>query len=373
MKLEPFAIENYFRKYEFSAPWQISPSDCEPLTLNELLSFASPMRREQFETLWLGYTETQGHPELLSAIAHLHTGIAAEQVLEAVPEEGIFIAMNSLLHAGDHVVAISPSFQSLYEIARAIGCELTFWHQHRTDAGWHFDVDELGRLIQPNTRMLVVNFPHNPSGYLPDHADFERVVALARQHGLILFSDEIYRFIEHNPRSRLPSASETYEKAVVLGGLSKAFGLPGLRVGWLITQDRAMMQQMMHLKSYTTICGSAPSEILALIALENHQALTERSIAIIQRNIACARAFFERYPDLFWLTYPQAGTISLAELKADMDIYEFAEAAVSEQGVMVLPATVMHFEGNYFRLGFGRRSLPHALEPFEQFILHRLR
>ena len=372
MKLEPFEIEHYFRKYEFSAPYQISPSDCEPYTLDELLSFASPARRQQFETLWLGYTENQGKTELREAVSRLHAGISAEHVIEVVPQEGIFIAMSSLLQAGDHIVAVYPCFQSLYEVGRAVGCDLSFWSAEKSDSGWQFDVDNLEKLIQPNTKMLIINFPHNPTGYLPSRTDFERIVALARQHGLILFSDEIYRFLEQAPGLQLPSASEVYEKAVVLGGLSKAFGLAGLRVGWLITQDPAIMRKLLEFKCYTTICSSAPSEVLALIALENHQTLTKRSIDIVKRNIAYAKAFFERYPDLFWLSYPQAGTIALAELKAEMDVFEFAEAVVREQGVMVLPANIMKFAGNYFRLGFGRRNFPHALEPFGQFILDRL-
>ena len=368
MRFAPFKIENFFRQHEFSAPYGISQSDSEPLTLDELLAYASPERRRQFETLWLGYTETQGHPELRRAIANMHDGIDARDVIEVVPEEGVFLPMNSLLSAGDHVVAMQPSFQSLWEIARATGCELSFWQQRRTEDGWHFDVDELERLIRPDTRMLIINFPHNPSGCLPSRADFERVVKLARRQNLILFSDEIYRFTEHDAGLRLPSACELYERAIVLGGLSKCFGLPGLRVGWLITRDAGLSHELQEMKSYTTICGSAPSEILALIALENCEALCARSIDIVRENIDVCRRFFGRYPDLFWIAYPQCGTITLVELTADLPVGDFAAAALREAGVMVLPAEIMLFEGNYFRLGLGRRSLPQALERLEPVI-----
>ncbi len=369
MKYAPFEIERFFRQHEFNAPYGISSSDCEPLTLDELLTYASPERREQFEKLWLGYTESQGSPELRAAIADMHRDIDAEHVVEVVPEEGIFLTMNALLESSDHVVAIYPSFQSLWEIARATGCELSFWRQQRCKDGWTFDVDELEEMIRPDTKMLIVNFPHNPTGYLPGRADFERVVELARKHDLILFSDEIYRFSEHDPELRLPSACELYEKAVVLGGLSKCFGLPGLRVGWLITRDAKLSHEIQELKSYVTICGSGPSEVLALIGLENWQALTARTVDIVQQNIAYCRDFFRRYDELFWVSYPQSGTITLVELMADMTVADFADAVVQEQGVMVLPANIMKFEGNYFRLGLGRRSLPHALEPFEQAIV----
>ena len=160
---------------------------------------------------------------------------------------------------------------------------------------------------------------------------------------------------------------------MVLGGLSKCFGLPGLRVGWLITPDAALSQELQELKSYTTICASAPSEILALIGLENWQALTARTIEIVRRNIEHSRAFFGRYDGLFRVRYPQVGHGHAGGTPvADASVDDFAAAAVAEQGVTVLPASVMLFEGNYFRLGLGRRSLPHALEPLEQVISDHL-
>lgn len=368
MKLKPFQIEHYYLKHEFTAPYQMSASDSEPYTMSELLALASDERRKQFENLWLGYTEPKGNPELLKLIANLYQDIEAEHVLEIVPEEGIFIAMNTLLDAGDHVVAIFPSYQSLYEVGRAVGCELTFWQPEQTDTGWSFDIDKLENMIQPNTKMLVVNFPHNPTGYLPTQEEYNRIVEIARQHDLILFSDEIYRFSEHDPKLRLTSGCEIYDKAVVLGGLSKSFGLAGLRVGWLGTQNASFMKKFLDFKFYTTICSSAPSEILAIIALENHQTLASRNIEIVKHNIAVAKAFFERYQDWFWVSYPNAGTITLAELKANMNVHDFAESIVKEAGVMVLPANIMNFEGNYFRLGFGRRDLPQVFEHFEDYI-----
>ena len=368
MKLAPFEIEHFFRQHEFSAPFGISSSDCEPLTLPELLELASPERRKEFDQLWLGYTDSQGHSGLRAAIAGLHQNLAADDVIEVVPEEGVFLTMTSLLEAGDHIVAVYPSFQSLWEIARATGCELSFWHQRRARDGWHFDVDELERLIRRDSKMLIINFPHNPSGCLPDREDFMRIIELARRHDLILFSDEIYRFAEQDPGARLPSACELYERAIVLGGLSKCFGLPGLRVGWLITRDARLSHALQDMKSYTTICGSAPSEILALIALENADALTARCIEIVRRNIDIARQFFARHDAHFDLHYPRAGTVCLGELKAPVPITDFADGALREAGVMVLPAPVMLFDGNYFRLGLGRRSLPSALEALDGFV-----
>jgi aspartate/methionine/tyrosine aminotransferase len=303
----------------------------------------------------------------------MRTHIEADNVIEIVPEEGIFIAMNTLLDAGDHVVAIFPSYQSLYEVGRSLGCDLSFWQPEQSENGWIFDIEKLESLIQANTKMLVVNFPHNPTGFLPTQAEYDDIVALCKRHDLILFSDEMYRFFEHEEGLRLRSGCEVYDKAVILCGLSKSFGLAGLRVGWLISQNIDYMQTFLDFKFYTTICSSAPSEMLAIIALENHAKLAERNINIVKHNIAVAKAFFDKYADLFDVHYPSAGTITLAELKSDMPVFDFAEESVRASGVMVLPANIMNFDGNYFRLGFGRKDLPNVLEHWGSFVDSHLR
>jgi aspartate/methionine/tyrosine aminotransferase len=368
MQIEPFRIERYFARYEFTTRYLLSSSDSEPFSMRDLLGCASETRRQQWEDLVLGYTESRGHPELLTAIARLYSGVNAEQVIEVVPEEGIFLAMNALLRSGDHIVATAPAYQSLHEIARANGCTVAEWFPKR-DAGWHFDVSELSSLIRPETRMLIVNFPHNPTGALPSREEFNAIVGLARQHNLILFSDEMYRYFEYNPDDRLPSAVELYENAVSLCGLSKSFGLPGLRVGWLVTRSAEYMTRIGNLKDYTTICGSAPSELLAIIALENLDALSARNLAITRHNLTVLDAFFSRHTNLLWWQRPIAGTITLAEIHADIDMDQFAEDSATRAGVMILPSSTYNYPGNYFRIGFGRRNLPEALSAFEKHLL----
>ncbi|MEL6273283.1 MAG: aminotransferase class I/II-fold pyridoxal phosphate-dependent enzyme, partial [Chloroflexota bacterium] len=262
MTIQPFKLERYFAKYEFDVPYLLSSSDSEAISVPDLLVYASDERRAQWETLTLGYTESKGHPDLLAGIAAMYTdAITPENVIGLVPEEGIYIAMQTLLSPGDHLISTAPGYQSLYEVARSNGCEVSLWMPD-ADNGWHFNVDALAALITPQTRMIAVNFPHNPTGALPTQADWERIVDLAREHDLILFSDEMYRFFEYDAEHRLPAACELYENGVTLCGLSKSFGLPGLRVGWLATQNRDFMQRFQVYKDYTTICGSAPGEIL---------------------------------------------------------------------------------------------------------------
>ena len=364
MPIPPFKLERYFAKYEFSAKYLLSPSDCEPLSQGELLSYANADTLALWDELVLGYTESQGHPALLKAIASLYEGITSKQVIEAVPEEAILIAMNTLLRPGDHVVTMQPAYQSLYQIAETIGCQVSPWLPR---PGWHFHLDDLEALITPQTKLLVVNFPHNPSGALASKDEFDAIVELARERDLILFSDEMYRWSEYDPADRLPSACELYDKAVVLCGVSKSLGLPGLRVGWLATQNAEMMASFKNYKDYTTICGSAPSEILALIAVENMEAIVGRNLAIVRDNLAALDAFFVEHAALFSWVRPRAGTVVFAEFKGAMPIEELADKLVSTRGAMLVPGSIFDYPGNHFRLGFGRRNFPEGLDQLAAF------
>lgn len=371
MTIQPFKLERYFAKYEFDVPYLLSSSDSEAISIPDLLAYASDERRAQWETLTLGYTESKGHPDLLAGIAAMYTDdITPENVIGLVPEEGIYIAMQTLLSPGDHLISTAPGYQSLYEVARSNGCEVSLWMPDADD-GWHFDVDALAALITPQTRMIAVNFPHNPTGALPTQADWQRIVGIAREHDLILFSDEMYRFFEYEPEDRLPSACELYENAVSLCGLSKSFGLPGLRVGWLATQNAAFMEQFQVYKDYTTICGSAPGEVLGIIAVEAHTQLSERNLEIVQANLAVLDGFFARWDHLLRWQRPKAGTITFVELLADVSIQTVADELVAQKGVMILPSAVYDYPGNYFRIGFGRRNLPEALAQFETYLKER--
>lgn len=179
-----------------------------------------------------------------AAIATLYPPLTPAEVLVAVPEEAFFIAMHTLLQAGDEVVAVAPAYQSLHEVARGLGCTVVPWAlQQATPTGWHADVDDLARLITPRTRLLVLNFPHNPTGHLLSMAELQTVVALARRHGLPIFSDKMYRWLEADPADTLPAMCTLYENGISLGGVSKSLNAPGLRVGWLAAPSATLIQK----------------------------------------------------------------------------------------------------------------------------------
>ncbi len=360
MPIRPFQLERYFAEHEFKARYLLSASDCESMPMRDLLATADAEMTAAWETLALGYTETAGHPLMRAEVARLYERVRADQVLTAVPEEGIFIAMNALLSPGDGVIVVAPAYQSLHEIARALGCEVTFWNLAPSGDGWRLDLEFLADRITPRTRLLVLNFPHSPTGHLPSRRDFDAILELAERHGLHVFSDEMYRLLEYEPAQRLPAACDAYERAVTLSGLSKAFGLPGLRVGWLATRDASAMQRFTRLKDYTTICGSAPAEILATIALRARDALIARSLEIVRGNLAEAERFFGRHPEVFQWLPPRAGPVAFPALLSE-PVDELCRDALEREGMMIVPARMFEYAGNHFRVGLGRRNFPEAL------------
>ncbi|MDC0713955.1 aminotransferase class I/II-fold pyridoxal phosphate-dependent enzyme [Stigmatella sp. ncwal1] len=368
MRIPDFKLERYFARWEFTAPHLLCSSDIEGWRMAELLALADPEARARWEHLTLGYTESTGLPALKEAIAALYPGLSAEQVLTfAGAEEAVFVLMNVLLGAGDHAVVTWPGYQSLHEVARAAGAEVTLLPL-REEEGWALDLDALRCALRPNTRLIVVNFPHNPTGALPGPADFEALCALAEERGVYLLSDEVYRLLEHGSAQPLPAAVERTARGLSLGVMSKAFGLAGLRVGWLACRDAELLRRCAAYKDYTSICNSAPSEVLALIALREKQRVLARSRAILEDNLKLLDAFFLRHSDTLSWVRPQAGSVAFPRLLRDMPVADFCQALVEREGVLLLPGTVYDFPGNHFRMGFGRTRLPEALTRLEHFI-----
>lgn len=367
MRLAPFAIERYFARFEFDLPYLLSSSDCEALTLSETLAMADTECRAMWDALTLGYTESPGLSLLREEIAGMYDTVAAEHVIEVVPEEGIFLAMQAILEPGDHVVTGFPGYQSLYSVAEAVGCEVSRWEPHEA-SGWRFHVADLRRLIRPTTRLVVLNAPHNPTGFLPSRDEFAEIVDVVSEVGAWLFSDEMYRYLERDPSRRLPAAVDLYDRAVSLSGMSKAFSMPGARVGWLAVRDPTLMARVAELKDYTTICAAAPSEVLALIGLRNRDAIAARNLAIIARNLAAIEELAARRADILRWISPVAGSVGLLRVDIAGGATAMCEHLAVEAGVMLLPSTVFDHGDSHVRLGFGRSAFAEGLAVFSRWL-----
>jgi aspartate/methionine/tyrosine aminotransferase len=366
MNLQPFKLERYFAKYEFSTEYLLCSSDCEAMSIAELLAL-EPGSAEKFQQTWLGYTESQGHPALRVEISKIYESIQPEEILvHAGAEEAIFLFMFATLRENDHIIVHAPHYQSLSAVAKGMGCFISPW-QAREENNWALDLDELRHLMRSSTKAIVINTPHNPTGYLMSRVDFEAVHKFAQSNKLLLFSDEVYRESEYDPATRLPAACDMGEHAISLGVTSKTYGLAGLRIGWIATQNKKVYERMASFKDYTTICNSAPSEFLAEVALRNRQKLINRNLGIIRDNLAVLDGLFVRHSSLFEWVRPTAGSMGFPKLLKG-DVENFCDDLVRKAGVLLLPGTMYDDSRNHFRIGLGRRNLPPAVERLENYL-----
>ena len=366
-RLPEFELERYFARWEFNAPYLLCVSDIEGLKLTELLSLADEESRTLWDGLSLGYTESAGLPLLRREIATLYSGVTPDEVLTfAGAEEGILVGLASLLDTGDHAIVTWPCYQSLEDIARGAGADVSRWELRESNR-WLPDPDELRGLIRPNTRLIVVNFPHNPTGVLPDADSWTEIIGIARQCGAWLFSDEVYRGLEYDPAERLATAVDSYERGLSLGVMSKAYALAGLRIGWIACRDGGVRQRLATRKDWTTICSSAPSEVLALMGLRARDRIVARNFDIIRGNLLHLDRFFAQHGGRMRWEKPRAGCIAFPHLDGEA-IDAFAARLVEKEGVLLLPGGRYGHQGNHFRIGFGRKNMPEALARLERFM-----
>lgn len=385
MQIASFAIEQFFAEYEFSTPYLLCVSDCETITVAELLHLAE-VPLSDLGDLRLSYTESQGNQELRMLVAAQYeegakygaggeavdvgsrlSVTADDIVILTAPEEGIYLLMRTLLDPGDHVVVLTPAYNSLLNVAEHVSGNVSQWPIQAVADGWKLDLDELDRLLALGTKLLIVNFPHNPTGLLPTEEEFEAIVALAHKHDVWLFCDEMYRGLEMGGRAALPSAVLLYEKAIVLSGLSKAHGLPGLRSGWLVLRDAQLQADFINWKHYTTICPPGPSEFLAAAGLRAQAHLIARNRGIIAANLLAADAFFARWPEMFTWRRPQAGSVALVELHVP-SVTEYCHKLAHEAGVLLLPGQYIDCAPQFVRWGFGRANFVSSLGQYEAYL-----
>jgi aspartate/methionine/tyrosine aminotransferase len=366
MRIAEFELERYFARWEFAVKHLLCASDVEGWPMGELLALADDETAALWRDLRLGYTESPGHPLLRREIAGLYDTATPDDILVlSGAEEGIFALVNALLGPGDHAIVTWPGYQSLYEVARGCGAEVTL-HELREEAAWAIDVEALRRQVTPRTKLIVINAPHNPTGMLPDRATYDAIVDLAAEAGAWLLVDEVYRYLEVNEDDRLPAGIDAGSHVVSLGVMSKSFAMAGLRIGWLASRDHEVLARVAAFKDYTTICASAPSEILALIGLRARDAVLARSRAIVLDGLTDLDELFLRWPEHLSWVRPRGGSIGFPRLRADLDVDAFAAELVEAEGVLLLPGSRFGHPGNHFRIGFGRTDIEAAIAGLER-------
>ncbi len=375
-RLPDFRLEAYFSRWEFAARHHLTASDAETTTVAELLALGTDADREAFAALRLGYTETWGTPPLRAAIASTYETCAADDVLVfAGAEEAIYWLMRLLAGPGDHLVVTVPNYQAIETLPLANGADVTGVLLDPLD-GWRLDVDAVRAALRPSTTAVVVNVPNNPTGALPDQATWRALAELCDDAGVRLVSDEVYRGIELDSARTLPQAADLLPAAVSVNVMSKAYGLPGLRVGWVACRDQALLEALERHKHYTSICDAGPSEFLATVALRARDQVLARTRGIVAANLPVFDAFFARHPDLFEWAAPDGGCVAFPRYLGADGVEDFCRDLVETEGVLLLPASIYASElarvpADRFRIGVGRRDPEPALEALERFLAGR--
>jgi aspartate/methionine/tyrosine aminotransferase len=366
-----FALETYFSKWEFTAKHHMTASDCQSVTISELLKLAGKTL-DILGDLPLGYTETWGAPMLRQAIAETYDSLNADNILcFAGAEEGVYAAMRVLLNKDDHAIVVVPNYQAAETLPLDI-CEVS-GVKLDPENNWHLDLGDIIKTIRPNTKLISVCFPNNPTGAIIPVDDYAELVTICRKHGLYLFSDEVYRLLELNDSKRIQQAADLYEKGLSLNVMSKAYGLPGLRIGWIASQDKDILLKIEQYKHYLSICNSAPSERLAEIGLGIRDILLQRNRKLMSDNIQKLDAFFADYSELFEWQHPDGGCIAFPRFKGRGGVESFCTSLVEDSGVLLLPASVysselMKVPNDRFRIGFGRANMGEGLTAFRNYL-----
>lgn len=370
-----FELEVYLSQWEFRAQYHMTASDIESMTVGQLLDLVSEDRKGDIERLWLGYTETYGSPELLDEIARTYDTMEAADILcFAGAEEGLYAAMKVLLSRDDHAIVVVPNYQASETIPMEI-CDVT-GVALRPEDDWQLDIDQVRQALRPNTTLISINFPHNPTGAILEKDRLYALVDLCRERGIYLFSDEVYRLIERDVALRLPQVADIYERGISLNVMSKAYGLPGLRIGWIASQDRGLLQRLERYKHYLSICNSAPSEFLATIALQVKDQILERNRTLVNHNAQLLEAFFTEFPELFSWKRPDGGCVGYPQYHGKEGADAFCEDLLRKSGVLLLPPKVYYSPlattlQDRFRIGFGRKNMEEGLQAFRTYLIGR--
>jgi aspartate/methionine/tyrosine aminotransferase len=371
--LRPFALEVFLSKWEFTARYHLCASDMQSLTLSELLALADAADRAAWDQLYLGYTETWGAPSLRETIASTYDTVTPDQVLTFVgAQEGIFAAMHALLGPDDHAITVIPNYQSVESVPLSL-CATT---GIALDPGrnWELDLDDVRGAIRSNTRVVCINFPHNPTGKVISRQTLDSLISICRERGIYLFSDEVYRLLERRLEMTLPQVADLYEKGLSLGVMSKAYGLPGLRLGWIASKDVALLQRMERVKHYTSICSSAPSELLAQIALKAREQILARNRALIAENLPILEVFFREHSHLFAWSTPDGGSIGFPCYLGSEGVEVFAADLVENAGVLLLPGSVYKSDlgatpTDRFRVSYGRANMADGVAAMRSYLV----
>jgi aspartate/methionine/tyrosine aminotransferase len=352
MRLEPFAMERWQSVWEHRVAWNVSESGVEPLRLEELADTEED--RTALLAQELAYTQTNGTADLRAAIAAMYPGATAEHIeVTNGGSEANCIAIWHLLGPGDQMVMMTPNYMQVGGLARGVGADVREWplvHGPEQDIRWQPDIDRLRTLVTERTKVIAICNPNNPTGARFSETELDAICAIADRVGAWVLSDEIYRGAEREA-DETPTIWGRSERAIVTSGLSKAYGLPGLRIGWVVGPPH-LVETLWGVHDYTTIAPGALNDRLARMAFDRRERLLARTRGIIRSNYAVVRRWIDQRPETLSHVPPEAGAIVFVRYSYAINSTKLVERLRDEQSVLVVPGDHFEMDG-YLRLGFG--------------------
>jgi aspartate/methionine/tyrosine aminotransferase len=347
----PFVMERMMSKWENVVPYDLGESGVHPVTIREFID--DPAVIEQLLTTELNYAQTNGIIELREHIAALYPGATVDNVLVTVGcAEANYLSLQTLIAPGDEMVMMLPNYMQAWGIAHNLGMKVKAVHL-REEKGWAPDLDELRDVVSENTKLIAVCNPNNPTGSILTQAEMDAIVAVAADAGAWLVADEVYSGAERLSDTETPSFWGRYDKVMANNSLSKAYGLPGLRIGWMVGPEDAVEEAWAR-HDYTTIGTTMLANHLAAIALspEVRPRLIQRARDYIRRGYPILDAWLESHEGLFEIIPPQAAAIAFARYHLDINSSALVQRLCEEQGVLIIPGD--HFGmDHHLRISFG--------------------
>jgi aspartate/methionine/tyrosine aminotransferase len=350
MKIEPFEMERMQSQWENRVAHNLSESGVHPLSVEELLD---PGEGEELLRERLIYVQSNGSEALRTAIAALYPGATASEVVVCNgTAEANFVCAWRLVEPGDEVVMVLPNYMQLWGVIRGLGGQVVPLHLREERGAWVLDVEALKRVLSPRTRLVVVCNPNNPTGAALSDEERTGLLAAVSRQGSWLLVDEVYRGAERLG-GETPSFWGGYERLLVTCGLSKAYGLPGLRIGWVVG-PAGMTPELWGRKDYTTISPGALSDVLARKALlpERRARILDRTRGILRANYPVLESWIRKRHGVFTIVPPQAGAIGYVRYAYKINSTELVIRLRDEQGVLIVPGDHFGMDG-FLRVGFG--------------------
>ncbi|AVK62841.1 aminotransferase [Lactobacillus sp. CBA3606] len=368
MKIAGFGVESWLNQYEKQATTDISQSSIAALSMAELVALDGHQGKQfyaQLNQTRLDYGWIEGSPAFKQLVSDLYTQVPAANILQTNGATGANqLAIYSLIEPGDHVIALYPSYQQLYDMPKSLGATVDYWHIHE-DQQWLPDIAELKQLIRPETKMILLNNAVNPTGSLLDATLLKQVVALAREVGAYVLADEVYEPLDDTP---FTSIADLYEKGIAVNSLSKTYSAPGIRTGWTATQSTELTELFRKYRDYTMICGGVLNDQVAVLILQHRAEILQRNREIVTRNLALLTTWVAQEPRVT-LIAPQAISVSCIKLIIPIDDETFCRELLTETGVLLVPGSRFDWPG-HARLGYctDTQTLQTGLTKLSQFL-----